>query len=355
MAERQSVSARLFFSMGSALVVGYILVIGKKVIVPILVSVIAVSVLTRLVTWMRRRPVLRHFPSWSLHVFVLAFALIFLVLLGSIVAVTLEDMVDKAPSYQANLMSFVSAFVTMMGLENDPTWQDIRGVTLDQINLSALAGWFFSSLSSFGGTLFLIVIYVMFLMAEYSVLPIKVKLAFTHGEDAQRILETIGQISENVSQYLSAKTGINVVLGIVSLVFLWLFGVDFAAFWAICIALLNYIPYIGSAIAVALPVLTMIAQTGNLLQTIGLLAALMTAQIFVGNFLEPRLLGRQLNLAPVSIVLALSVWSAMWGIVGAIVAVPLTSVMLIIFRSFSGTRPLAVFLSGAAGEVDRRK
>jgi predicted PurR-regulated permease PerM len=68
-------------------------------------------------------------------------------------------------------------------------------------------------------------------------------------------------------------------------------------------------------------------------------------QFIVGNFLEPRLLGKSLNLSPLVILFALALWGAIWGILGMFLSVPITVMMMIIFAHFDATRPIAILLS----------
>ncbi len=72
---------------------------------------------------------------------------------------------------------------------------------------------------------------------------------------------------------------------------------------------------------------------------------LLAAQLWVGNYLEPRLIGKQLNMSPLIILLSLSVFSTLWGLAGAILAVPLTSIIAITLSAFDETRFVAVLLA----------
>jgi predicted PurR-regulated permease PerM len=127
-------------------------------------------------------------------------------------------------------------------------------------------------------------------------------------------------------------------------------GVDFALFWAVMIGLMNYIPYVGSLVGVAFPVVLSLAQFGSIPTTLILCGLLTAAQTFVGNVLEPRWIGRQLNLSPVVVLLALSFWAALWGIPGAILAVPMTSMITIVCGAFPASRFVAVLLSEKVDE-----
>ena len=76
-----------------------------------------------------------------------------------------------------------------------------------------------------------------------------------------------------------------------------------------------------------------------------MLVPLVVIQFVIGNFLDPYIMGNSLNLSPFTILVSLAVWSAMWGIAGAFLAVPITAIMAIVFSEFAGTRPIAVLLS----------
>ena len=108
---------------------------------------------------------------------------------------------------------------------------------------------------------------------------------------------------------------------------------------------MNYIPYAGSFFGVVIPVAVALGQFGEPGAVLGLLVGLTAAQVVIGNFLDPYLMGSSLNLSPFAILVALAVWSQLWGVAGAILAVPITSVMVIVFSEFAGTRPIAILLS----------
>ena len=78
---------------------------------------------------------------------------------------------------------------------------------------------------------------------------------------------------------------------------------------------------------------------------LALLLALAAAQFVIGNFLDPYLLGNSLNLSTFAILASLTVWTGLWGIAGAFLAVPITAVLAIVCSEFPGTRPIAILLS----------
>ena len=112
------------------------------------------------------------------------------------------------------------------------------------------------------------------------------------GDQAELTERLVRDINRKIGDYLAVKTAINIVLGAISFVILWVMDVDFALFWAVVIGLFNYIPYVGSIVGVALPVILSLAQFGSLGTTAVLGALLIAAQTYVGNILEPRVIGK---------------------------------------------------------------
>ncbi|MGP1355899.1 AI-2E family transporter, partial [Roseicyclus sp.] len=155
---------------------------------------------------------------------------------------------------------------------------------------------------------------------------------------------------DRIGRYLFVKTAINIILGAISFAIMLLLGIEFALFWAVLIAFLNYIPYIGSIVGVIFPVLLSLAQFGTIAMAGTVLVALSAAQIFVGAWLEPRMMGRAFNLSPFVVLLSLAVWSTLWGLPGALLAVPMTASLVLVLAEIRSTRFIAVMLS-ASGRV----
>ena len=123
-------------------------------------------------------------------------------------------------------------------------------------------------------------------------------------------------INRRIGDYLAVKTLVNIILGAVSYVIMLVMALDFALFWAVLIALFNYIPFIGT-FAIIFPIFLSLAQFGSLTTTLILAALLLMAQLISDNVLEPKLFSRQLNLSPFVIIVALSFWTALWGLAGS--------------------------------------
>jgi AI-2 transport protein TqsA len=240
-----------------------------------------------------------------------------------------------------------------LGIQGNPDWVSIEAATIGRIDMQALLGGVAGSVGALAGILVLVVVYAVFLSAEAAGFPRKLAVALPDRMQAERTMEVIQSINTRIGEYLAIKTLINVIIAALSYAILWLFGVDHALFWALLIGLLNYIPYFGSLIAVTFPVMMSLVQFGSLQLTLALAVLLTAAQMFVGNYLEPRMIGRKVNMSPFVVVVALSFWTAFWGVPGAVLAVPLTSMLAIILAAFRPTRPFAVLLAQDVSEFER--
>jgi len=329
-----------------ALIVGWVLHIGKAVLVPIAFGILVVYLIVGLTRLLCRIPVLgRLLPVQirnAVSVLVISSGLVFV--LHLLVAST-DDVMAHAPQYQQSLLAGIQKVAVLLRIETEPTWTTLRRDLLGQINLQRLLGSVLVSLSSMMATFVVVLLYATFLMMEKRFFAGKMALIASDPRNAARIREVTSDINRRVGSYLSVKTGVNVLLGAVCWGILALFGLQFAGFLAVLIGLLNYIPYAGSFLGVVIPVLMALAQFGEPGTALALLAALTAAQFVIGNFLDPYLMGSSLNLSPFAILVSLAVWSQLWGIAGAFLAVPITAVMVIVFSEFAGSRPIAILLS----------
>lgn len=333
------------------IMIGYLLHIGKPVLLPVLIAVISVYILFDVTARLGQVPVLGRLPSLLRRVLVLLTFTIALIALFTYVLDTFTQVAAVLPSYKANLDSLMTHVAQLVGVDDEPSWAKLRAMTFDRVEIQPFIGPVILSIRGLGGTLFLVVLYASFLTAERAGMARKLNLALEGNAAAEnRTIQLINRINTRIGDYLSVKTVVNIILGALSYGVMLLFGIDFALFWAILIALLNYIPYIGSLIGVIFPVLLSLAQFGSFTVASLVAVSLTAAQLFVAGYLEPRMLGRAFNLSPFVVLLALAFWSALWGLPGAVLAVPLTASLIIVMAEIDATRPFAILLS-ASGKV----
>jgi predicted PurR-regulated permease PerM len=170
---------------------------------------------------------------------------------------------------------------------------------------------------------------------------------------------TIGRIThltQDIRHYMSILTGINFLVGLGDTVFLLYLGVDYALLWGLLAWFMGYIPSIGFMIALIPPVLMAYAQYG--LQTaLVVLVGYIVINGGVQNFIQPKMMGQGLKISPVVVFVGLFVWGFLLGGIGAILAVPMTLLVLMIMENFEATRMLAVLMryTGEEKKEERQK
>lgn len=333
------------------ILLGWLLKIGQNFLLPVLIAIISMYILSTLTDWIGRFFILKHTPEWFRRIIVLIGFIIFTLGFSHIIIVTGEQMLAAAPIYQQNLEKMVQQLSVKYGWAQDADWNSIRELTIDRVNMQGVITYLITAISSFTSMVVLVVVYAMFLIAEKGRFASKLSLAFPHGR-AERTKNIIIDINNKIGDYLAVKTLINIFLAVICFVILWLFGVEYALFWALIIGILNYIPYIGSLLGVIFPVVLALVQFGSIQLTIVIAVLLTIAQMYVGNVLEPKMIGKQINLSAFVVLVSLSLWSSLWGVSGAILAIPLTSIVVIILAEFDSTRPYTLLLMDDIDDQD---
>jgi AI-2 transport protein TqsA len=160
------------------------------------------------------------------------------------------------------------------------------------------------------------------------------------------------QIDRDIRRYLVLKTLISLATGVCIWVILSAFGIELALVFAVLTFVLNFIPSIGSIIATILPIPIALVQFDTLGPVIAIVVLSTLVQMVIGNGIDPLLMGQNLNLSPVTILAALVFWGLIWGVVGMLLAAPLTAILRIVLAQFETTRPMSELLAGRLPQGD---
>ncbi|MEZ5862667.1 MAG: AI-2E family transporter [Geminicoccaceae bacterium] len=345
MAARPTTLARpvwwISFMVGSAFV-GSILIFGSRFLIPLAIAVIL---------WLLINAIGRTYGKVGIGGLRLPPALCRLLavltmlylgwLIVSISASNIAQVRAAAPGYQANLTQLVARALGYFGIERTPTVTEVVG----RFDLVGLLGSLTAGLGSLVGSAGLVMLYVAFFMLEQSSFQRKLDALFTDPERTAGLRQSLVEIERRIEGYLWIKTLVSLLTAFLCYVVLATVGVDFASFWALLIFLFNFIPNIGSLFAVLLPTVLTLLQFGDLGVFLLVLASLSAIQAVIGNLIEPRLMGRTLNLSPLVIILSLTFWGIIWGVAGMFLCVPLTALLAIVLSKFEPTRPVAILLS----------
>lgn len=348
-------TARTFFTLAIAVLFGFIAYVGRGVLIPFVVAGFLCFLIFTLKESVRRIPVVGNYmPDWVGYLF--AFILIGggMVLFVEIIRANVETLLNAWPSYEQRLEGLakdaLGFFRAMDFLPKELLGgvEQIQQSALDLIRplLSQAAGSLRSLTSNFL-TFITVFLYLVFMLIERGRIFKKISLLGADERQRTIINETIADIGVMVRQYITVKTLSNLFTATMSYVIMLVIGVQFAGFWALLIFVLNYIPIFGAASAITLPVLLSLVQPDGGGVRMALIAAvsLIGAEQIMSNGIEPRIVGRTLNLSPLVVLFSLSIWGSLWGFAGLLLSVPITVTVMIVLSQFRATRPVAIMMS----------
>lgn len=265
--------------------------------------------------------------------------------LGTMIYHSLAELTASLPRYQANLSRLSQRLIQRFpGADAELLQQLVIGqsATMETgvFMFRSALGTFFN----FFTQVLVVLVFLAFLLAEQASFQRRIAAAFDPLR-AGRIMTVIGNINTSIVRYIAVKTFMSLLTGVLTAVVLTLYGVNFAVLWGIVAFLLNYIPYLGSLMATLLPSLLALVEFEGPGRAVLVLITLGLVQNSIGYVVEPRIAGKQLNLSPLVIILALAFGGAIWGIVGMILAVPVVVAIKAVLENIDETRPLAIMMS----------
>lgn len=328
-----------------AFLILYVMKVGSEVIIPIVISFFVYIFVNPILNRLEKL----HVPKIIATVIVLLLVLVIFVLLCYIMFLMVNMLIQKLPYYQQRVIALdrlISQHIAPF-LDEDP--EDISFLALLNIDWFGIAMSSLTSISSkFLGILsdaMLIYVYLMFIILERQTIAPKILVAFERSK-GERAMMMIGRMSRQMSKYLLIKLLISGATGLLFYFASLISGLDFALVWGVLAFILNFIPTIGSILVTAGAILMAIIQFMPHWGMVIYVAVLMIAiEMILGNIIDPRLQGIQLNMSPLIILFSLAIWGYVWGIVGMFLAVPLTSIIQIICANIPGLKPVAIMIS----------
>ena len=328
---------RLLVTVLLVISVGLVLKLAQSVIIPLLLAFLLTYVMDPVAVALRR-----FVPNWLATAITALVCLAVLVGVGILALTNLVSLARGFPAYQESFLSMVTTandwLQTVIGaqLELD-LFEQLSGLPIPGMILGTAR----STLSIAAGFAVIYVFAVLFLASKRH-LPRKITRVLAPaavGESQGRLnsLEIIRDIDTSLRRYIGIKTLISAIIGTASGVVAWLFGVSFPFVWGLLTFILNFIPSIGSLIAVLVVFLFSLAQFGDVGYAVWILLVLLGIQFATGAVAEPALVGDTLNLSLLVVFVSLLFWGWLWGPAGILLAVPMTEVIKLTLKSVPGT------------------
>ena len=194
-------------------------------------------------------------------------------------------------------------------------------------------------------------LFLMFGLAEIGDFKMKIE-ALDKKLSGWSLSETSGQIAKKIRTYVLIRTAASAVTGLAVFIFALSVGLELPVEWGIISFVLNYIPYLGTLIAVILPVIFAAVQFESWQMAVIIFGSLYLIQFVIGSYLEPMLTGTALAISPFVMLFAFIIWNFLWGMPGAFIGLPVTIALFTIWEQNPSTRWIANLMakSGATSK-----
>lgn len=308
--------------------------IGRPVVVPVLAAFVVGMTIGRPVDQLKRS----GFPPWLVAIAIVCLALLIVLAGAVLLAAPVSDWVSRAPDVTAlikerlnilarpmNALQEISATLSNMGGEKT---QIAVAMSHDNI-VQGVLGFLTPAL----GELILFFGALLFFLLGRAGMKGKLVLSFVDRANRLLTLRIIADVENDLTTYLATTTMINLGVGLCTMAIAWALGMPNAPVWGSLAFLLNYLPYIGPTLMIAILFVAGLISFPALGQSLAPAALFLGLTTIEGQFLSPTLLGKRLELNPLAVFLGMAFWTWLWGPVGAFLSVPLLVIGMVVWRN----------------------
>jgi predicted PurR-regulated permease PerM len=312
---------------------------AQQVLAMLLASVFLAVIGTPQVHWLERKRI----PSAAAVLIVIAGMLVILLMCGVLVGTSIKSLSDALPFYYARLQQHALALTKLLaGFGVAVHSKDL----LAHVNPEVVNKWIvgsFAGASSVVSASVVVLLTVSFILFEASSFPIKLRAAL--GDPRAHFPRFI-KLVDDVKRYVVIQTAISLTAGVLIGTWLAIFGVDFAVLFGLLTFLLNFIPNVGSVIAlIPIAFLTLIQFGAGRAALVS--AGYVVVVFLLGNVVQPRLMGQKLGLSTLVVFLSLLFWGSLLGLIGMVLCVPFTMALKFSLECNEDTRWIATLLGRA--------
>ncbi len=275
-------------------------------------------------------------------------------LLITIMGTSLTTIVSQYSRYESKFLSIYKVFAETFNLQFNSElsffenlWSQLK--VREFVQSAAIS--FSTDIISVSKSLLLVLLLSVFLLIEMKNGHEKIDAMFK-GKVQGRVVTIVKKTIPEVMRYLSIKFFISLLTAVLVYFSIILMKLDFAIMWAFISFILNFIPTFGSILSVGLTSIFALLQFyPHPFAPIFVLVSMTLINFVLGNIIEPRIEGKNLDISPFVILVSLSFWGWMWGFVGMIIAVPLMVMIKIICENVSYLHPIAILLGNKTDDT----
>lgn len=204
----------------------------------------------------------------------------------------------------------------------------------------------------FFATSLITLILTVFMLSEARMFGRRIEaISLARGPNLSRMLSA----TKDIQRFLAIKTAISLLTGLLAGTLCWAAGLDFFVLWGILAFFFNFIPVVGSIVAGVPPTILALFVAG-LPNAVLVAGGYLLINNFLGNFVEPMLVGRRFGISTLVVVISVVFWGWLWGPLGMLLAVPLTMVLKVILESSDEFRWIGIAISAEqpAGSAEKK-
>ncbi len=324
---------QIWLAVGSLMIIATValaaaLIYTRIVMVPFVLAIFITAAVAPLVDWQASR---LNLPSWLAVLTTLIIVLAALTLIGFLMILAIQAIIATAKTYSDQVVHLTKEVLRELknykvNIDENLVVGDIEG------RLPSFISSTMGRVTSIAAHSLLIVFFVVFLLLGRNPLHKRTGI--------------YADIENTIRKYITTMTALSLISSVLVGTVLWLLGLHMAWLFAFLVFLLTYIPNIGAIIATLLPLPIAIAQFHNPWMILATLVIPGAIHMTIGNLIAPKMFGRGMELHPVTVLLSLAFWGLLWGIIGMLLAMPISATLRIIMSRFNTTRPLADLLAG---------
>ncbi|GAB4245618.1 MAG: AI-2E family transporter [Ekhidna sp.] len=258
--------------------------------------------------------------------------------LYNVIQALIENSESILDSISTDLRPFINSYTSYLGITfKKGELRDAVAELLQTGSFWSASGSFVNTMSGFAAELLMTILYFAGLLGAITQYEKTISYIINSSpeHERKRAKDAFIKIRNSVSSYIMVKTYVSLVTGTAVGLICWFFSIEYAVLWGFLAFVLNYIPYVGSLIAIVPPLVLGIIAFDSVPQVLFLFICLEGVQLIMGNVVEPKWMGDSFSINTVSVLFGFVFWAFMWGTAGMLLAVPLTFMFKVILENVS--------------------
>ena len=312
----------------ASIAVAFILNFSQPIMIPFVLALLLRILIDPIIDFQTNNLRVHRFIAVFVSICMIIF--LFSIIVPFIVS-SVATFLESAEDYNQKVIILIEAILTeLQQFEININRETIRNSILD-LPITNWATAILSNSANFISKFLLVIIITLFLLL---------------GTPPKNTSNEWNDIIRLVKKYIFTKFLTSAFTGVAAGIIYWYLGLELAFIFGTLTFILNFIPVIGSVIAVLLPLPIAFLQYSDPSMVILIIVLPTIVHQIIGNFIEPKIFGESFGLHPITIILSLIFWGMIWGFIGVLLAAPLTAIIKISFERFENTKQIARLLEG---------